>query len=152
MPGKYRAFVFADRNEQNENILVPSSVLLLEESSSDLIGLTKDFANLVQLEDEYERWNSSTVFARIGEPLAPYVISANMDWDNVQFAQALKIEDYETARDFRMEWLSWLLLLDSHFPSEETLDQIKESSQELGLSISDVLKARGQFNHELFEE
>jgi hypothetical protein len=142
-PGKYRVFVFANRNEQNGNILVPRCVLLLKEDSADQIGLTKDFANLIDLEVETELWNDSTVFSRIGNPLAPFVISANMDWNNLRVAREITVEDYETARDARMEWLSWLLLLQSHFPSEETKDLIKESAEDLDLSISTIQAARG---------
>jgi hypothetical protein len=152
VPGNYRSFVFAHRNEENENILVPRFVLMLEENSANQIGLTEDFANAINLKDEYERWSKSTVFARIGEKLAPYVISGNVDWCNLRFARELKVEDYETARNVRMEWLSWLLMLQAYFPSKETQELILDSARELDLSTSILLKARGQFNHELFDE
>ena len=151
-PGNYRSFVFAHRNEENENILVPRFVLILEENSANQIGLTEDFANVINLKDEYERWSKSTVFARIGEKLAPYVISGNVDWCNLRFAREIKVEDYETARDVRMEWLSWLLMLQSYIPSKETQELILDSARKLDLSPSILLKARGQFNHELFDE
>lgn len=152
VPGNYRSFVFAHRNKENENILVPRFVLILEENSANQIGLTEDFANTINLKDEYERWSKSTVFARIGEKLAPYVISGNIDWCNLRFARELKVEDYETARDVRMEWLSWLLMLQAYFPSKETQELILDSARELDLSTSILLKARGQFNHELLDE
>lgn len=152
VPGNYRSFVFAHRNQENENILVPRLVLVLEENSANQIGLTGEFANTINLKDEYERWSKSTVFARIGEKLAPYVISGNVDWCNLRFARELKVEDYETARDVRMEWLSWLLMLQAYFPSKETQELILDSARELDLSTSILLKARGQFNHELFDE
>jgi hypothetical protein len=145
-PGKYRTFVFANRNEQNGNILVPRCVLLLKEDSADQIGLAKDFAHLIDLEVETELWNDSTVFTRIVDPLATFVISANMDWNNLRVAREITVEDYETARDARMEWLSWLLLLQSHFPSEETKDLVKERAEDLDLSISTIQAARGHHN------
>jgi hypothetical protein len=144
-PGKYRTFVFAHRNEQNENILVPRCVLLLKEDSADHIGLTEDFANLIVLEDEYARWSDSTVFSRIGERLAPFVIDVNADWNNLRVAREIIAEDYESARDARMEWLSWLLLFQSHFPSAETKEFIKENAESLDLSMSTIQKARGHF-------
>jgi hypothetical protein len=147
-PGKYRTFVFAHRNEQNDNILVPRCVLLLKEDSADQIGLTKNFAIKVNLEDETARWNNSTVFSRIGEPLAPSVIMANIDWNNLRVAREIIAEDYESARDARMEWLSWHLLFESYFPSAETRELIKGSAEELDLSMSTIQNARGHFNHE----
>jgi hypothetical protein len=144
-PGKYRTFVFAHRNEQNENILVPRCVLLLREDSADQIGLMKDFANLIVLEDEYARWSNSTVFSRIGERLAPYVIDVNADWNNLRVAREIIAEDYASARDARMEWLSWVLLFQSHFPSAETKEFIKENAESLDLSMSSIQKARGHF-------
>jgi hypothetical protein len=144
-PGKYRTFVFAHRNEQNENILVPRCVLLLKKDSADQIGLTKDFANLIVLEEEYARWSDSTVFSRIGERLAPYVIDVNADWNNLRVAREIIAEDYESARDARMEWLSWVLLFQSHFPSAETKEFIKENAESLDLSMSTIQKARGHF-------
>jgi len=51
-----------------------------------------------------------------------------------------------------MEWLSWLLMLQAYFPSKETQELILDSARELDLSTSILLKARGQFNHELFDE
>jgi hypothetical protein len=152
VPGNFRSFIFAHRNEENENILVPRFVLILEENSANQIGLTEDFAKAINLKAEYERWSRSTVFARIGAPLAPYVISGNVDWCNLRFARELKAEDYETASDVRMEWLSWLLMLQAYFPSKETQELILDSARELDLSASILLKARGQFNHELFDE
>jgi hypothetical protein len=152
LPGNYRSFVFAHRNEENENILVPRFVLLLEENSANQIGLSEDFAKTINLKAEYRRWSASTVFARIGEPLAPHVISANIDWINLRFARELGVEDYETARDYRMEWLSWHFLLQTHFPSTETRELILEYAQELDLSVTTILKARGQFTHELFDK
>jgi hypothetical protein len=70
----------------------------------------------------------------------------------LRFARELKAEDYETASDVRMEWLSWLLMLQAYFPSKETQELILDSARELDLSASILLKARGQFNHELFDE
>ena len=152
LPGNYRSFVFAHRNEENENILVPRFVLLLEENSANLIGLTKDFAKAINLKDEYERWSKSTVFARIGEPLAPYVIDANINWCNLRFAREYRVENYGAVISVIMEQLSWQLLSQAYFASDETKEYIEESAQKIDVSISTILKARGQFNHELFDE
>ena len=149
VPGNFRSFVFAHRNEENENILVPRFVLILEENSANQIGLTEVFANGISLKDEYELWSKSTVFARIGEPLAPYVISGNVDWCNLRFARELRVEDYETARDMRMEWLSWLLLLQSHIPSTEINELIQEVASKIDIPISTLHIARGQFQKDL---
>lgn len=145
LPGNYRTFVFANRDEGNNSILVPRSVLLLEENSAEEIGLTKDFAKPIDLHQEYLRWNESTVFARIGGPLAPYAISANKDWCDLRFARELRVEDFETARDMRMEWLSWLLMLQTYVPSPEIEELIKELALKIDIPMSTVYYSRGQF-------
>jgi hypothetical protein len=152
LPGKYRTFVFANRNEENNNILVPRCVLILEENSADEIGLTKDFANSINLHDEYARWNNSTVFARIGHPLAPYAISANKDWCNLKFAREIRAEDFETARDMRMEWLSWLLMLQYYIPSTDIQELIQEIAIQIEIPMGTIHRARGQFTNDLMDE
>ena len=152
LPGNYRTFVFANRNEENNNILLPRSVLVLAESSAEEIGLTKSFANSINLYDEYLRWNDSTVFARIGDPLAPYAISANKDWCSLKFAREIRAEDYETARDMRMEWLSWLLLLQYYMPSTDIQELIKDIAAKIDMPISTIHRARGQFTHDLMND
>jgi hypothetical protein len=152
LPGNYRTFVFANRDEGNNNILVPRSVLLLEENSAEEIGLTKDFAKPIDLFEEYLRWNESTVFARIGGPLAPYAISANKDWCDLRFARELRVEDFETARDMRMEWLSWLLILQTYVPSPDIEELIKEIALKIDIPLSTVHYARGQFIQDFVDE
>lgn len=152
LPGNYRTFIFANRDEENNNILVPRSILLLEENSAEEIGLTKDFAKPSNLYDEYMRWNESSVFARIGDPLAPYAISANKDWCNLKFARELRVEDFETARDMRMEWLSWLLMLQYYIPSTEIQELIQEIAIKIDIPMSTIHYARGQFTHDLMDE
>jgi hypothetical protein len=73
---------------------------------------------------------------------------ANIDWNNLRVAREIIAEDYESARDARMEWLSWHLLFESYFPSAETRELIKGSAEELDLSMSTIQNARGHFNHE----
>lgn len=147
--GKYRIFVFALRDEDNNNILVPRSVLILEETAAEEIGLIRDFAKSVNLHDEYNLWNESTVFARIGEPLAPYAISANKDWSDLKFAREMRIENFESARDIRMEWLSWLLMLQYYIPSTEVQELIWEVATNIEIPLSTIRAARGQFKSDL---
>jgi hypothetical protein len=152
LPGSYRTFVFANRNEENNNILVPRSVLLLEENAAEEIGLTRDFAKPIDLQEEYVRWNDSSVFARIGGPLAPYAISANKDWCDLRFARELRVEDFDTARDMRMEWLSWLLMLEKYAPSADIQELIQEIADKIDLPLSTIYYARGQFTQDLIDE
>jgi hypothetical protein len=152
LPGNYRAFVFANRNQENNNILVPRSILILEEDAAEEIGLTKDFASSINLDDEYARWNSSTVFARIGNRLAPYVMSANQDWCNLRFSGQIRAEDFDTARDMRMEWLSWLLMLQHHIPSTDIKELIREIAMKIDIPISTIHSARGQFISDLMRD
>lgn len=149
LPGNYRTFIFAHRNLQNENILMPRMLLLLEESAAESIGLSKDFADRVNFKDELDRWSNSTVFSRIGEPLASYAISANINWGDLRVAKAIVEEDLEMAMTMKMESLSWILLLQMHASSNESQKYLEESLSELGLSSETIHQARGQFNRRI---
>jgi len=149
-PGKYRNFVFANRNEENENILVPRVMLLLEESAAESIGLALYFANHVNLNEEYSLWNKSTAFARIGEPLAPGVILANVKFNFLSLAIASLNEDSELSKRIQTEYLSWLLLLQAHNPSQERDEYIFENLNTWA-TLDVIHQARGQLGRRLAE-
>lgn len=148
-PGVYRNFIFANRDEENENILVPRVMLLLEESAAESIGLSTDFANHVNLKEEYSLWSKSTVFARIGEPLAPDAILANAKSNFLRLAIASLNGDIDLAKRIQIEYLSWLILLQAHNPSPEREDYILENLDEWAISLEVIHQARGQLGRRL---
>jgi hypothetical protein len=151
MPGKYRSFLFANRNADNENILVPRVMLLLEESAAESIGLSIDFANHLNLEEERSLWSKSTVLARIGDPLAPEAILANIKSNFLRLAIASLNEDDELSTRIRIQYLSWLLLLQAHDPSPEREKYLVEELNEWEIALEVIHQARGQFSRRLVE-
>jgi hypothetical protein len=149
LPGTYRSFIFANRDEENNNILVPRILLFLEENAAENIGLTKTFANQINLADEYPRWGEATVFSRIGEPLAPFTIVSNMSWSELQLAIALANENEDLATLRKLQSLSWLLLFQAHNPSSESQEYLLDSMRELGYSTDLIHQLRGQFRRQL---
>jgi hypothetical protein len=149
--GKYRLFIFGNRDEANNDILLPRILLLLEEESAESIGLTKTFAKPVSISEEYKRWGEATVFARIGEPLAPFTILSNINWSELQLAMALANENEDLAALWKLQSLSWLLLFQAHQPSSESEEYLIDSTSELDISPNLIHNLRGQFGRRLID-
>ncbi len=149
VPGKYRSFLFANRNADNENILVPRVMLLLEESAAESIGLSINFANHLNLEEECLLWSKSTVLARIGDPLAPEAISTNIKSNFLSLEIAYLKQDDELSTRIRIQYLSWLLLLQAHDPSPERKKYLVEKLNEWEIALEVIHQARGQFSRRL---
>jgi hypothetical protein len=70
----------------------------------------------------------------------------------LKFAREIRAEDYETARDMRMEWLSWLLMLQYYIPSTDIQELIQDIAAKIDIPISTIHRARGQFTHDLMRD
>jgi hypothetical protein len=170
--GTYRVFLFGQRGSMmdiiselgdgsgqrstegrnpNELALVPRFALVLHEDTCEQIGLTADFAERLSPSEEIVKWNNGLVMARIGGPLAPGVMMANMIWHNLRFLQQIGAEqpDELTALDMKLESLSWLLLLSLSSPTDELLDIFHRSIQELSNYTELIYHVRGQFGRRL---
>ena len=150
--GNYKVFIFASRDIDNNNILVPRALLILAESAAEGIGLTNGFTRSLDLKDEYLRWDQSVVLARIGDPMASPVIITNLNWSELRFAREQSFGEninLANALDMKMEALSWLLLLQAHSPSAELKETINQNLRDLEIDKETIHDARGQFERNL---
>ena len=152
--GQYRFFCFANREKSNSNIIVPRMVLFLRSDASDSIGLTSEFAQQLNLEDEIENWSNSIVMGRIGEPLAPAIIKANLDWLQINlWTDVIKGEgnfDPVINKYTQLEYFSWILLLYHHVEAEAFRNHAKEIFKENQKSLKDLHILRGQFERKIY--
>jgi hypothetical protein len=105
----------------------------------------------VSISEEYKRWGEATVFARIGEPLAPFTILSNINWSELQLAMALANENEDLAALWKLQSLSWLLLFQAHQPSSESEEYLIDSTSELDISPNLIHNLRGQFGRRLID-
>lgn len=149
--GEYKVFMFARRNRDNNNCIIPKAVLILDTESATLIGLKSGFAQKIDLKKEIELWKKATVFARIGDPLAVPVMFHNYLWSQVGLVGGLANEtiDEYRALDLRLESLSWALMISSRIDSKEFRASLKSDLETFSEDIENIHHLRGQFGRDL---
>jgi hypothetical protein len=150
--GVYKVFMFASRNHDNNNCIIPKVLLILDSESATRIGLNSGFAQKIDLKKEIELWNKATVFARIGDPLAFSAMIHNYKWAEVRLVGGLANETLDDSRagDLKLESLSWLLMVSEKIDSEELRSGLESELENMSDYISYIHHLRGQFGRDLY--
>jgi hypothetical protein len=150
--GVYKVFMFASRNHDNNNCIIPKVLLILDSESATRIGLNSGFAQKIDLKKEIELWNKATVFARIGDPLAFSAMIHNYKWADVRLVGGLANETLDDSRagDLKLESLSWLLMVSEKIDSEELRSGLESELENMSDYISYIHHLRGQFGRDLY--
>ena len=150
--GVYKVFMFASRNHDNNNCIIPKVLLILDSESVTRIGLNSGFAQKIDLKKEIELWNKATVFARIGDPLAFSAMIHNYKWADVRLVGGLANETLDDSRagDLKLESLSWLLMVSEKIDSEELRSGLESELENMSDYISYIHHLRGQFGRNLY--
>jgi hypothetical protein len=149
--GEYKVFLFAHRARNNNNCLVPKAILILDTESATRIGLKSGFAQKIDLKKEMELWSKSTVFARIGEPLAVPVMLHNYLWAQVRLVGGSENEtiDEYRALDLKLESLSWSLVLSERVDLPDLRSNLKSDLETFSDYVENIHHLRGQFGRTL---
>lgn len=149
--GKYRIYIFGSRDKSNENIVLPRIVLVLSVPAAEQIGLSAEFAKKLDMAEEYQKWSRASVSARVGPKLATAVIFGNMVIYSAECMREISANGEVTpeVQQFRLESLSWQLLLCNGSDAADMSAKFLDSASDSLDKLDTLHKMRGQFGRKL---